>query len=436
MSTRTERPKVVVVGGGFGGLAAVKALHGAAADVTLVDRRNHHLFQPLLYQVATTSLGPSEIAWPIRQLVHRRQEVTTVFGKVVGVDAAAHRVQLEDGTALPYDYLILATGARHAYFGHDDWEPFAPGLKTLEDAIAMRRRLLLAFEKAELETDPVKRQALMTFAIIGGGATGVELAGAIIELARITLKDDFRHINTGEARVVLIEAGPRVLPTFKPEMSAYGERALRELGVEVVLGHPVTAVDAHGVVYGDERLEAETIIWAAGVAASRAAQWLGAEADRVGRVKVTDDLSVPGHPEIFAIGDTAVLSKPIPGIGDAAKQAGRHAGRIVRARIGGDTAAMPFHYKHLGDIATVGRSRALIDFGWIKLTGWIGWWAWGVAHIYFLIGLRNRLFIALSWLWIYLTGRRGARLITQDEPGPAEAAPAREAGSAKGSKAA
>ena len=262
----------------------------------------------------------------------------------------------------------------------------------------------------------------------------MELAGAIIELARITLKNDFRRIDTADARVVLIEAGPRVLPAFKPEMSAYADRALRELGVEVILGKPVTAVDAHGVVYGGARLDAETIIWAAGVAASRAAKWLGAEADRVGRVKVTDDLSVPGHPEIFAIGDTAVLPKPIPGIGDAAKQAGRHAAQVVRSRLEGNTAAMPFHYKHLGDIATVGRSRALIDFGWIKLTGWIGWWTWGLAHIYFLIGLRNRLFIALSWLWIYLTGRRGARLITQDEPAPAE--PTTEAVRGKSSKAA
>jgi NADH:quinone reductase (non-electrogenic) len=440
MSTSNGRPKVVIVGGGFGGLAAVKAIRGAPVDVTLVDRRNHHLFQPLLYQVATTSLGPSEIAWPIRQLVHRRQDVTTVFGKLVGVNTAGRFVQLADGTSLPYDYLILATGARHAYFGHDDWEPFAPGLKTLEDAVAMRGRLLVAFEKAELETDPVKRKALMTFAIIGGGATGVELAGAIIELARITLKNDFRHINTADARVVLIEAGPRVLPAFKPEMSVYAERALRELGVEVVLGKPVTAVDAHGVVYGGERLEAETILWAAGVAASRAAQWLGAEADRAGRVKVNDDLSVPGHPEIFAIGDTAVLPKPIPGIGDSAKQAGRHAARIIRSRIAGNTAAMPFHYRHLGDIATVGRSRALIDFGWLKLTGWIGWITWGVAHIYFLIGLRNRLFIALSWLWIYLTGRRSARLITQDEVSGSPAADGATAGTAdtppRGSKAA
>ena len=415
MDNTGKRAKVVVIGGGFGGLAAVQTLKGANADITLIDKRNHHLFQPLLYQVATTSLGPSEIAWPIRQLVHNRADVRTLLGSVAGIDTAAKVVHLEDGTGVPFDYLIVATGARHAYFGHDDWEPFAPGLKTLEDATAMRRRLLLAFERAELETDPDTRRALLTFAIIGAGATGVELAGAIIELARITLRNDFRSIRPEEARVVLIEAGPRVLANFKPDMSAYAEKALRELGVEVILGEPVTAVDAHRVSYGNKTLRSETIIWAAGVLASPAARWLGAEADRAGRVKVADDLSVPGHSNIFVVGDAAVLPTPIPGIGDAAKQAGRHAARVIRARLDGITTAMPFHYKHLGDIATIGRSRALIDFGWIKLTGWLGWWVWGAAHIYFLIGLKNRIFIALNWLWIYLTGYRSARLITQDE---------------------
>jgi NADH dehydrogenase len=320
---------------------------------------------------------------------------------------------------VPYDYLVLATGAQHAYFGHDNWEPFAPGLKTLEDATAMRRRLLLAFEKAELETDPARRRDLLTFVIIGGGATGVELAGAIIELGRITLKRDFRNIRPEEARVVLIEAGPRVLANFKPEMSAYAERALRELSVEIELNKAVTAVHADGVEYGGTLLKSATIIWAAGVLASPAARWLGVDADRAGRIKVNADESVPGHPAIFAIGDTALLPTPIPGIGDAAKQAGRHAAKVVRARLRGDMSAMPFHYRHLGDIATIGRSRALIDFGWIKLTGWIGWWAWGLAHIYFLIGIRNRIFIALNWLWTYLSGYRSARLITQDQPTPA-----------------
>ena len=420
VNTMTQRPKIVVVGGGFGGLAAVQELKGVDADITLIDRRNHHLFQPLLYQVATTSLGPSEIAWPIRQLVHRRPEVTTLLGKVEGVDTAAKHVRLERGSTVSFDYLILATGAQHAYFGHDDWEPFAPGLKTLEDATAMRRRLLMAFEKAELETDPVKRQALLTFVIIGAGPTGVELAGAIIELARITLLKDFRNIRPEEARVVLIEAGPRVLANFKPEMSAYAEKALRELGVDVELGKAVTAVHADGVDFGGITLSSETIIWAAGVLASPAAKWLGVEADRAGRVKVNPDLSVPGHAEIFAVGDTVTTvapdGKPVPGIGDAAKQSGRHAAKVIKARLAGKSDDLPFRYRHLGDIATIGRSRALIDFGWLQLTGWIGWWTWGLAHIYFLIGLKNRIFIALNWLWIYLTGYRSARLITQDMP--------------------
>jgi len=416
----SDKPRIVIVGGGFGGLAAAKELRGTDAEITLIDRRNHHLFQPLLYQVATTSLGPSEIAWPIRQLVHKRQEVTTLLASVTAIDTATNSLTLNNGAVVPFDYLILATGAQHAYFGHDDWEPFAPGLKTLEDATAMRRRLLVAFEKAELETDPDKRRALLAFVIIGGGATGVELAGAIIELARITLRNDFRNIHPEEARVVLIEAGPRVLPNFKPKMSAYAEKALKQLGVEVELGKAVTEVAAHGVVYGGTTLASETIIWAAGVLASPVAKWLGVEADRAGRVKINPDLSVPSHPNIFAIGDTVTSTtpegKPVPGIGDAAKQGGRHAARVIKARLRGDTSPLPFHYKHLGDIATIGRSRALIDFGWIQLTGWIGWWAWGLAHIYFLIGLKNRIFIALNWLWIYLTGYRSARLITQDTP--------------------
>lgn len=435
----TGKPKIVVVGGGFGGLAAIKELKGVDADITLIDRRNHHLFQPLLYQVATTSLGPSEIAWPIRQLVHRRQEVTTLLGNVVGIDTAARQVRLEGGTDVPFDYLILATGAQHAYFGHDDWEPYGPGLKTLEDATAMRRRLLLAFERAELETDPERRKALLTFVIIGAGPTGVELAGAIVELARITLRDDFRNIRPEEARVVLIEAGPRVLANFKPEMSAYADTALRELGVDVMLNTPVTAVHAGGVTFATGTINAETIIWAAGVLASPVAKWLGVEADRAGRVTVKPDLSVPGHPNIFAVGDTVNVTtpegKPVPGIGDAAKQGGRHAARVIAARLSGNRVEMPFHYHHLGDIATIGRSRALIDFGWLRLTGWIGWWTWGLAHIYFLIGLKNRIFIALNWLWIYLTGYRSARLITQDTPTPAGASGATSADPATAGKA-
>ncbi|WP_332691815.1 NAD(P)/FAD-dependent oxidoreductase [Devosia sp.] len=413
------RHRVVIVGSGFGGLAAAQALAGADVDVTLIDRRNHHLFQPLLYQVATASLGTAEIAWPIRHILRKRSEVTTLLATAAGVDVPGKAVVLEDGSRVGYDSLILATGARHAYFGHDDWERFAPGLKTLEDATTIRRKLLLAFEAAEREPDAEKRQALLTFVIIGAGPTGVELAGAIVELARVTLTGEFRRIRPSEARVVLIEGGQRVLANFKPELSDYTLKALRELGVMVELGEAVSAVDAHGVVYGGKRLDAETIIWAAGVQASPAARWLALEPDRAGRVKVAADLSVPGHGEIFVVGDTASITmpdgKPVPGVGDAAKQGGTHAARVIRARLAGDMTAMPFRYKHAGDLATIGKRAAVIDFGWIQLKGGIAWWAWGIAHIYFLIDTKNRLFVALNWLWIYLSGQRSARLITQGE---------------------
>ena len=413
-----QKPRIVIVGGGFGGLAAVDELKGDF-DITIVDRRNHHLFQPLLYQVATASLGTSEIAWPIRHLLRKRREVTTLLAEVTDVDAATRQVVLADGGRVPYDFLILATGAQHAYFGHDEWERFAPGLKTLEDATLIRRKLLVAFERAEREPDPQERQALLTFAIVGAGPTGVELAGAIIDLAHAMLAQDFRTIRPDEARVVLVEAGPRVLANFKPELSAYALRALERLGVDVRLGAAVTAVDADGVTIGTERIAARTVLWAAGVEASPAARWLNAPADRAGRLKVEPDLSVPGHPEIFAVGDTATIvmpdGKPVPGVGDGAKQGGRHAARVIEARIAGNNAAMPFRYHHAGDLATIGKRAAVIDFGWIRLRGWIAWWAWGLAHIYFLIGVKNRLFVALSWLWIYLSGQRSARLITQGE---------------------
>ena len=415
------RHRVVIIGGGFGGLAAIEALKGADVDVTIIDRRNHHLFQPLLYQVATSALSPSEIAWPIRMLMKGRGDVRTLLGEVVGVDSANRIVTLADGGSVPYDSLIIATGARHAYFGHDDWERFAPGLKTLDDATQLRRKLLMAFEAAEREYDPTKRKALLTFAIIGAGPTGVELAGSIIELARVTLRDEYRSIRPEEARVVLIEAGPRVLANFRPELADYARKALERLGVEVKLGQAVTQITAGSVRLGDTELQAGTILWAAGVQASPAARWLAVEADRAGRVVVAPDLSVPGHPDIFVVGDTASVKgpggKPVPGIGDAAKQAGRHAARAIRARLAGKPVT-EFRYKHLGDIATIGRSAAVIDFGWVQLTGWVGWWAWGLAHIYFLIGLKNRLFVALSWLWIYLTGHRSARLITEAAPLP------------------
>jgi NADH dehydrogenase len=407
---------VVIVGAGFGGLETTYRLAGAGVKITLIDRRNHHLFQPLLYQVATASLATSEIAWPIRYLVHDRPDVTTLFATVTGIDAANRRVRLEDGGEIGYDTLVLATGARHAYFGHDEWEPFAPGLKTLEDATTLRRRILVAFERAERESDPDRRAALMTFVIIGAGPTGVELAGTIAELARTTLPQDFRNIDTRQARVVLIEAGPRVLAGFPDDLSSYAHKSLERIGVEVVLGQPVTDCNADGVVYGGNQLHAKTIIWAAGVRASRAAEWLGAPADRAGRLQVAPDLTVPGHPEIFAIGDTVTIAawngQPVPGIAPAAKQEGRYVAETIKARLAGRTAP-PFRYSHAGSLAQIGKRLAVIDFGRIKLRGAIAWWIWGIAHIYFLIGLRHRLSVALSWLWIYARDQRAARLITQ-----------------------
>jgi NADH dehydrogenase len=407
---------VVIVGAGFGGLQAAFGLAGAPVTVTLVDRRNHHLFQPLLYQVATASLATSEIAWPIRYLLRDRPDVTTLFATVSGVDAAEKRVLLEDGGALPYDTLIIATGARHAYFGHDEWEPFAPGLKTLEDATTLRRRILVAFERAERETDPQRRAALMTFVIIGAGPTGVELAGTIAELAQDTLPPDFRNIDTHKVRVVLVEAGPRVLAGFDDDLSVYAQRSLESIGVEVVLNQPVTECSADCVVYGGNRLETKTIIWAAGVRASPAAEWLGAEADRAGRLQVLPDLTVPGHPDIFAVGDTVTIDgpdgKPVPGIAPAAKQQGSYVADTIKARLSGRTMP-PFHYKHAGSLAQIGKRKAVIDFGRFKLTGTLAWWIWGIAHIYFLIGLRNRLSVAISWLWIHARDQRAARLITQ-----------------------
>jgi NADH dehydrogenase len=408
--------RVVIVGAGFGGLETAYRLAGAPVEITLIDRRNHHLFQPLLYQVATASLATSEIAWPIRYLLRDRRDVTTLFATVSGVDAQTKQVQLEDGGNIPYDTLVLATGARHAYFGHDEWEPFAPGLKTLEDATTLRRRILVAFERAERECDPERRAALLTFVIIGAGPTGVELAGTIADLAQDTLPRDFRHIDTRKARVVLIEAGMRVLAGFPDDLSAYALKSLQSLGVEVMFGEPVTDCSADGVVYGGKKLEARTLIWAAGVRASRAAEWLGAPADRAYRLKVEPDLTVPGHPDIFAVGDTTTVmdpdGNPVPGIAPAAKQQGRYVASLIKARLNGGTLP-PFRYKHAGSLAQIGKRLAVIDFGRIKLRGTLAWWIWGIAHIYFLIGLRNRLSVALSWVWVHARNQRAARLITQ-----------------------
>ncbi|MFZ0777713.1 MAG: NAD(P)/FAD-dependent oxidoreductase [Xanthobacteraceae bacterium] len=413
--SRKMRPHVVIVGAGFGGLWAAKTLANAPVKVVVIDRQNYHLFQPLLYQVATAGLSPADIAAPIRGIVGKYRNVTVMLGSVESVDVLTRKVQIEGGRSVPYDYLILATGARHAYFGHDDWEPFAPGLKRIEDATEIRRRILLAFEEAENETDPNERRRLMNIAIVGGGPTGVELAGAIAELARRALAKDFRNIDPRAARIFLIEAGPSLLATMPADLSNDAQHRLEKLGVEVRLNAPVTAVDAAGVTIGTARIEARTVLWAAGVAASPAGQWIGAECDRVGRIKVNADLSVPGHPEIFAIGDTALVidtvGKPLPGVAPVAKQQGVYVGQLIKARMEGGK-VVPFHYRNYGNLATIGRKAAVIDFGWIHLRGSVAWVIWSVAHIFFLIGFRNRLTVALDWLWAYFTFQRGARLIT------------------------
>ena len=417
-ATSSGRHRVVIVGAGFGGLQVVRKLEGAEVDIVVVDQRNHHLFQPLLYQVATASLTPSEIAWPIRAMVRDRSEVSTVLGTVVGVDTEASVVRLSDDGTIPYDTLVIATGARHAYFGHDAWEAFAPGLKTVEDATRIRGHILLAFEKAERESDPSRRAALLTFVIIGAGPTGVELAGTIADLARDTLPPEFRSIDTHMTRVLLIEAGANVLPGFPGDLSDYARRALEKLGVEVALGQAVTDVTAGGVTFGDRRIETETIIWAAGVRASPAAVWLDVAADQNGRILVQPDLTVPGHPEIFAIGDTIAITapdgSPVPGIAPAAKQGGRYVARVIRARLTRKPIPAPFRYHHDGSLAQIGKRRAVIDFGWIKLRGALAWWLWGIAHIYYLVGVRARLSVALNWLWIHFRNQRSARLITHN----------------------
>lgn len=410
-------PHLVVVGAGFGGLQLIHDLKNVNVRITLIDQRNHHLFQPLLYQVATTILATSEIAWPIRHLFRDRTEVTTLLGTVTDVDTERRQVQLENGTEISYDMLVLATGARHAYFGNDQWEALAPGLKALEDATTIRRRLLLAFERAERETDEAKRKALLTFAIVGGGPTGVELAGIIAELAKQTIWPEFRNIDTRQTRVMLLEAGPRILAAFPEDLSDYALRALEKLGVEVRLGIPVKDITAEGVTVGEEFIPCRTAIWAAGVAASPAATWLGAEGDRAGRVKVLSNLNVPGHDDIFVIGDTAWVEgpdgKPVPGIAPAAKQQGAYVATVIKSRIEGQTPPMPFRYKHQGNLATIGRGAAVVDMGRFKLKGIIAWWFWGIAHIFFLIGTRSRAAVAWSWLWTYISGQHSARLITQ-----------------------
>jgi len=414
-------PHVVVLGAGFAGLTAVKALAGALCRVTLIDRRNYHLFQPLLYQVATAALSPADIATPIRSILRRQRNASVLMARVEGIDRASRKVILSDRT-IAYDYLIVATGSRHAYFGHDDWEPVAPGLKKIDDATQIRRRLLLAFEQAETCTDPIERRRLLNFVVVGGGPTGVEMAGAIAELAKHSLVDDFRAIDPTEARVILVEAGPRLLPAFPQELSAEARRALETLGVEIVLGQPVTDCSASGALVGDQAIPSRTIVWAAGVAASPAARWLGTEKDRLGRAVVGPDLSIPGSPEVFVLGDTASVPLPdgstVPGLAPAAKQMGSYAARVVRARVAGGNPPPPFKYRHLGSLATIGRSAAVADFGRFKLKGRLAWLLWGLIHVGFLNTYRSRTLVALQWIWAYVTYGRGARLITSSGADP------------------
>jgi NADH dehydrogenase len=408
-----NRPHVLIVGAGFGGLAAAKRLAGRDVDVTLVDRRNHHLFQPLLYQVATAALSPADIAGPIRSIFSQAQNIRVLLDEVVAVKKFDARVDLKSGAALDYDWLILATGARHSYFGHEEWSAHAPGLKSIEDALAIRRKILLALEQAETETDLRRRQSLLTFVVIGGGPTGVEMAGAIAELARRSVSRDFRSITPQCSRVILIEAGERLLSAFPPELSRAAERSLEELGVEVRLGTPVRDLGDGFVDTENELISARSIVWAAGVTASAAAEWVGADRDRNGRIHVQPDLSLHGHPNIFAIGDTANVlgrdGRALPAVAPVAKQQGRFVADLILGH-----RSREFAYRDFGNLATIGRSRAVIDMGRIRLSGLVAWLLWSLAHVWFLIGFRSRLAVTINWLWNYLSYQRSARLITGD----------------------
>lgn len=415
VSRPSARKKVVIIGGGFAGLTVATRLAKADVDVTIIDRHNYHCFQPLLYQVATAELSPADIAWPIRHVLRKQKNARVLLGMVRSIDVAARKV-VADTVTLDYDELIIATGATHSYFGNDDWERSAPGLKRIEDATIIRRRLLMAFERAELSEDPAEREKLLTFAIVGAGPTGVELAGAIIEVARQVMPTEFRRVDLRTARVILIEAGPRVLPVFPETLTEYARRSLEKMGVEVMTNTRVTHVDSKGVELEHGRLDAATVIWAAGVIASDAGRWIGAECDRAGRVKVEKDLSVPGHPEIFVIGDTASVSRedgsPVPGIAPAAKQMGGYVAKVIASRTSGKVPPPPFRYSHQGDVATIGRRAAVIKLPYMNLSGMTAWLFWCVAHIYFLIGTRNRVAVAFKWVWDFITFQRGARLIT------------------------
>ncbi|MEP6689679.1 MAG: NAD(P)/FAD-dependent oxidoreductase [Gemmatimonadaceae bacterium] len=412
-----RRPHVVILGGGFGGLYAARALRTASVDVTVIDRTNHHVFQPLLYQVATAVLAPTDITSPIRHLLRKQRNTVVLMAEVSAIDAARRVVMLAEGTEIAYDYLIVATGSRHSYFGHDAWERDAPGLKSIEDAREIRHRFLGAYERAELTEDATERAALMTFVIVGGGPTGVELAGIIPDVAKRGMVSDFRRIDTRDTRIILLEGGPRVLPTYPEELSAHAQRDLEQLGVEVRVNSLVTKVEPMGVCIGSERIEARTILWAAGNAASPLARSLGVPLDGAGRVIVQPDLSIPGHPELFVVGDLAVYppqpnGRPVPGVAQGAMQGGRRAAQNIRQRIAGEETA-PFVYMNKGDLATIGRYKAIGDLGYARITGRFAWWFWLLLHITYLAGFRNRVSVLLEWAYAYFTYRRGARLITK-----------------------
>ena len=408
-------PRIVILGAGFGGLFAAKKLAEVDADITVVDRHNYHLFQPLLYQVATAGLAPSDIAWPIRSILSRQKNTSVLLEEVIDIDLDKHAVILKN-ESLGFDYLIVATGSTHSYFGHEDWETMAPGLKSVDDATYIRRRILTAFEQAEMTDKNEERQRLLRFVIVGGGPTGVELAGTMAELAHHTLAADFRRIDPRSATVMLVEAGPRLLPYLNESLSDYARRSLERLGVEVRLGTPVSHCDGKGVTVDGDRIAAATVIWAAGVAASPAGQWLGAETDSVGRVIVQPDLSINSAPNIFVIGDAALVKyadgEVVPGIAPAAKQQGRFVADVIAKKIAGKPAPQAFHYRHAGHLATIGRRSAVIEFPRRKMKGWLAWWIWGIAHIYFLVGVSSPLVVSIRWLWEYMTYGRGARLIT------------------------
>jgi len=418
---RAEVPHVVIIGAGFGGLYAAKALADAPVRITVVDRRNHHLFQPLLYQVATAVLSPADIAQPIRAILRGQTNVTVVLAEATAIDPERREVRV-GGDHLAYDYLLLAAGTSHAYFGHDEWEPLAPGLKSLEDATEIRRRILVAFEEAEREADPGRRDALMTFVVVGGGPTGVELAGAIAEISRYALAEDFDHINPAEARIILLEAADRLLLTFPESLGKKAAAALTRLGVQIRTHSPVTGIEPGLVRLGDEELPAATVLWAAGVRSSPLTPTLGVELDRAGRVRVEPDLSVPGHPELFVVGDLSALTdrkgRPLPGTAPVAIQQGRWAAENIVRRVGGQP-TIPFRYRDRGNMATIGRNSAVADIKGLRLSGFPAWLAWAVVHVFNLIGFRNRLVVSIQWTWSYLTYQRGARLITgQMAPAP------------------